>query len=161
MSGSELLQGLLLFLMCHATLAVVCLHVYEEQQVLSRSSRIQFSLVDLFLLSLASGLTLSVWSYFMVQPYAEIGVESVAVLIFLLSHQFAGVFMMRLQPREMRKYNGFLQAAIDVLIGSLVGCGVMFASAFGTVTLFFWFPIWLLVRIYKWRKKKDASLEVK
>jgi hypothetical protein len=160
MSGSDLLVGLLTFVLWHTTLAAVCFSVYEERQQLTPGSRIQYSLLDLFLLTLATGLTIAVWSCFMVLPHTQPTAGSVVVLISLLLHQFAGVLIMRMQPDGQQESNAFLKSLVDVLIGSLMGFLVMtIVSLIGTLTFILWFPIWIINRIRKSRAKKAAARE--
>jgi hypothetical protein len=160
MSGTGLFEGILLLVVAHITLAVMCLSTYEQQQRMWPGSRIQYSLVDLFLLTCATALTISIWSYYALPAYYEPTAKGVGFLVFVLSHQFVGILFMRLQPRGFWKKYEFLQSVIDVLIGSLIGIFVMtLISAIGVLTFFLWFPIWLIFRLRKWRESKAAARE--
>lgn len=159
MSGSDFLEGVLVFVVYHIPLAVVCLQVYEHQQRIAPGSRIQYSLIDLFLLTIAAALTISIWSLFVGDFDKAENARSLIILAFLLTHQLAGVLIMRLQPRMNWNNNTLLQSFWDIVIGSVIGTMVMTqVSVIGAMTLVFWLPIWLIYRLRKRSQRRAAAL---
>ena len=160
MSVGGFLQGLLLFAWAHITLAVVCLTAYERWRRENPGARLQYSLLDLFLM----GLVVPPVIAFIAQSGALSGissqVEKAGYVFFYLAHQIAGIFIMRFNPLEQLHVPRSVKPWLDTIFGSLVGLvGLLAISVVGGATSFLWFPVWLYLRLRKRRKKIEAARE--